>query len=80
MRPSDQAYFHEAMHERQIPGDGELPLNDLLDALPSDVVVALEVPMRSRAEAGASPLERARLAAEGARRLMASSPGVGGRP
>lgn len=66
----DEAYFHEAMNERMIPGEGEFPLRSLLDALPADVVVALEVPMRARAEAGVSPLERARLAADGARRLM----------
>jgi len=70
--PSDEAYFHEAMHERQIPGEGELPLKALLEALPAEIVVALEVPMRSRAEAGVTPLERARLAADGARRLMGS--------
>jgi sugar phosphate isomerase/epimerase len=69
--PSDDAYFHEAMHERLVPGEGELPLHALLQALPAEVIVALEVPMRARAEAGVSPLERARLAADGARRLMA---------
>ena len=46
-------------------------VRSLLEALPPDVVVALEVPMRARAEAGVSPLERARLAADGARRLLA---------
>jgi len=69
--PGHEAYLHEAMNERQIPGEGELPLRALLAALPPEVIVALEVPMRSRAEAGVTPLERARLAADGARRVMA---------
>ncbi len=69
LSPDDEGYMYEAMNERLAPGDGELPLAALLKALPQDLVVALETPMRGRAEAGVSPLERVRLAADAARRL-----------
>jgi sugar phosphate isomerase/epimerase len=71
--PGDDAYWYEAMNDRMIPGEGELPLPAVLRALPQDVIVALEVPMLARAEAGVSALERARLAADGARRVMATA-------
>ena len=32
------------MYERMVPGEGELPLHDILSALPADVVIELEVP------------------------------------
>jgi sugar phosphate isomerase/epimerase len=50
----DPGYMDEAMHERMAPGDGELPLADYLRALPRDVIVSLEIPRRSKAEAGIS--------------------------
>lgn len=42
--PPDESYFLDAMFARQIPGEGELPLRDLLAALPDDMPVSLEVP------------------------------------
>jgi len=35
--------LHEARHDRLPPGDGQLPLAALLDALPDDVMVSVEV-------------------------------------
>ena len=54
LQPRMKIYAEEAMYERMTPGEGELPLADMLAALPDDRVVGFEVPMRSRAEAGAA--------------------------
>jgi sugar phosphate isomerase/epimerase len=64
-------YLTEAMYERQVPGEGELPLADMLAALPRDkVVIGLEVPRRSEAEAGAGPRERLGRCVAAARELL----------
>jgi len=69
-------YMEEAMFERMVPGAGELPLHDILSALPNDIVIEIEVPRRSLALAGVSPIDRMRPCVEAARRLLAeiSSP------
>jgi hypothetical protein len=59
------------MFERMVPGEGELPLVDMLAALPDDRVVGLEIPMRSRAEAGVSAYDRLLPAVQSARALLA---------
>lgn len=51
-------YGDEARCERKVPGEGELPLAAMLKAIPNDVIVGLEVPMLSAAEAGEGPHER----------------------
>jgi sugar phosphate isomerase/epimerase len=66
-------YAEEAMFERMPPGDGELPLVDMLAALPRDRVVGLEVPMRSRAEAGVSAYDRLLPCVAGAKSLLAQA-------
>jgi sugar phosphate isomerase/epimerase len=66
-------YLDEALHERRVPGTGELPLLDLLAALPRDIVLGLEVPQRSLAEAGVGPYQRVGECVEATRRLLASS-------
>jgi sugar phosphate isomerase/epimerase len=63
-------YLEEAMFERMVPGEGELPLPDILGALPPDIVIELEVPRRSLALAGVSPIDRLRPCVEAARRLL----------
>jgi hypothetical protein len=57
-----------------VPGEGELPLRDIVDALPRDIVIGLEVPRLSLAEAGVSHLDRMRPCAEAARHLLTDSP------
>lgn len=43
-RPGDPASLaHEARHSRLVPGDGQLPLGQLLSAVPADVPVTIEV-------------------------------------
>jgi sugar phosphate isomerase/epimerase len=70
LRPRIDNYMEEAMYERMVPGEGELPLRDILAALPPDIVVELEVPRRSLALAGVSPFDRLRPCVEAARRLL----------
>ena len=47
-----ESYMDEALYERRCPGDGDLPLARFLTHVPKDVIVGLEVPIRSEAEAG----------------------------
>jgi sugar phosphate isomerase/epimerase len=67
------SYMEEALHERLNPGEGELPLLAALQALPGEVVVSVEVPQRSRAEAGQGPLQRVGATVAAARRLLAAA-------
>jgi sugar phosphate isomerase/epimerase len=68
--PKIPDYLEEAMYERMIPGRGELPLLDILAALPRDRVIGLEVPLRSLADAGIGPRERMTRCLDGARKLL----------
>lgn len=70
LRPRIDNYLEEAMFERMVPGEGELPLRELLCALPADTVLEIEVPQRSLALAGVSPIDRLRPCVEAARRLL----------
>lgn len=47
-------YAEEARNNRLCPGEGDLPLADFLAALPRDLVVGLEVPLLTKAQAGES--------------------------
>jgi sugar phosphate isomerase/epimerase len=47
LKPMIAQYYYNALNERQIPGKGELPLVELLAALPSGVTVGIEVPLKS---------------------------------
>lgn len=70
LRPRGDNYLEEAMFERMVPGEGELPLHDLLSALPGDTIIEIEVPRRSFALAGVSPIDRLRPCVAAARRLL----------
>jgi sugar phosphate isomerase/epimerase len=65
------SYMEEARWERQVPGEGELPLRELLQVLPRHVTVGLEVPRRSRAQAGDSVATALAPVVAAARRLLA---------
>jgi sugar phosphate isomerase/epimerase len=65
-----EEWNNEGFEQRQVPGEGEFPLAVLLAAVPAEVTIGVEVPQRSRREAGVSAAERARLAVAGARRLL----------
>lgn len=65
-------YMEEALYERCAPGDGDLPLAAFLRHVPPGVVVGLEVPIRSEAEAGVGPRERLKRCVDQARALLAA--------
>lgn len=52
--------FAEAVENRGIPGEGELPLQDLLDQTAPGLALDVEVPMLRLQTMGIGPLERAR--------------------
>jgi sugar phosphate isomerase/epimerase len=58
--PADQ--IREARGDRLLPGDGELPLRDLLAALPADIPVTVEAPSPAGGETPSEFAARARLA------------------
>jgi hypothetical protein len=66
-------YMQEATFERMVPGEGELPLQDIVDALPPDIVIGLEVPQLSLAEAGVSHFDRVKPCVDAANGLLAES-------
>jgi sugar phosphate isomerase/epimerase len=70
LQPCTDNYMEEAMFERMVPGEGELPLHDILSALPPDIVIEIEVPRRSLALAGVGPVDRLRPCVDAARRLL----------
>ncbi len=60
--------YAEAVENRLNPGDGELPLSTLLDALPGGIAISVEAPVA--ALAARSPAERARASMQATRRLL----------
>ena len=55
--------------DRLPPGEGELPLDELFDALPDDIPISVEVPRSI--DAGRTTKERAVLAGDAARAYLA---------
>jgi hypothetical protein len=70
--PRIKSYMEEATFERMVPGEGELPLREMLAALPANVTISLEVPLRSEAEAGVNTETRLRRCVAAARRLIST--------
>jgi len=66
-----QGYGDEAKCERMVPGTGELPLQAIIEALPGDMLLGLEVPMLKAAEAGVDPHTRLGQCVDATRRLLA---------
>lgn len=58
----------ESLRHRLYPGDGELPLHDLMDALPRDITVDVEAPVASDARLPFD--QRARRAGDATRRFL----------
>jgi sugar phosphate isomerase/epimerase len=69
---ADKQLF-EAMSERMLPGAGQFPLREFVRALPAGVPIGVEVPLRSLKDRGVGPLERARMAVEASRRVIAEA-------
>lgn len=53
--------FREAVEDRAIPGEGELPLQDILDRAAPGLPLDVEVPMLRLQKRGVGAVERARL-------------------
>ena len=68
--PTIPSYMEEAMFERMTPGTGELPLFDILAALPRDKVIGLEIPQLALAQAGMGPHERLQQCVDASRELL----------
>jgi hypothetical protein len=68
--PTITDYMEEACFERMVPSTGELPLLDILGALPRHLVIGLEVPLRSQAESGVDSHTRLGRCVEATRRLL----------
>ncbi len=66
--PPREAMLDEARHDRRYPGEGELWLDQLLDAIPTDMPISVEVPRL--AVAGRPALERAELAGQALGRFL----------
>jgi sugar phosphate isomerase/epimerase len=70
--PSD--LIEEARQNRLYPGEGELPLRDLMNVLPSDLAVSVEVALRDRERLSA--LDRAMRGAHALRQVLGPSTGL----
>jgi sugar phosphate isomerase/epimerase len=68
--PWDEAYMQTAMFARDVPGEGELPLRELIAALPASVTISLEVPRLGALRSG-SPRDHAARCVAAARALGA---------
>jgi sugar phosphate isomerase/epimerase len=55
-----QRFIDEARTNRLLPGAGELPIRSILDALPSDVSISAEIPLRGEA-CQSDPIEKLRI-------------------
>ncbi|MGG5292077.1 sugar phosphate isomerase/epimerase family protein [Pseudomonas shirazensis] len=72
-RPAEMAeILRQARQERRFPGDGDCDLHGLLKALPNGIPLSLEIPTRQLMEQGVSAYDRARLALDKAREVLAS--------
>lgn len=71
--PADTELADEARNGRLFPGEGELPIGACLEALPTAVGFAVEVPC-DRTRPGLNPLQRAHRACRASRDLLAAYP------
>lgn len=63
------AIMNEARTERRVPGEGGLPLTELLTHFPCTTPLSIELPLRALATR-IPPADRAKLAADGTRRFL----------
>jgi sugar phosphate isomerase/epimerase len=71
-RPADMAeILRQARNERRFPGDGDCDLSGLLRCLPAGIALSLEIPTVQLLEQGVSALDRAQLALDKTRALLA---------
>jgi sugar phosphate isomerase/epimerase len=58
-------------HKREVPGEGELPLIDIFNAMPESVAIEIETPAAHRRAAGVTAAEHVRDVIEGTRKIIA---------
>ncbi|WP_040701599.1 sugar phosphate isomerase/epimerase family protein [Nocardia vinacea] len=68
--PAIPDYMEESMTERLAPGAGELPLSEILSAIPPSTVVGLEIPQLTEARSGIGHADRIRPAIDATRALL----------
>jgi sugar phosphate isomerase/epimerase len=75
-RAPSEGLRYESAYQRMIPGEGDFPVVEFLAALPDNVSVGMEVPLRNLREQGVSPRDRAKRIIDGTRRAqeLASKP------
>jgi sugar phosphate isomerase/epimerase len=71
--PDFDAYLSDAIDGRSAAGEGELPLRDLVAALPNDVPLSLEVRSKRYRETYPDPVDRARAVLAATRKFLAST-------
>jgi sugar phosphate isomerase/epimerase len=69
---SSLPYMEEAMFDRKVPGEGDLPLQALFGNLPWDIPVGIEIPRRTIAQSGATPYEYLLPCVEATDRILSS--------
>ena len=69
-RPAEEAEQRAESRNRRLPGEGELPLTEVLSRLPADMPISVEAPAARLA--GLAAAERARLAHAAARHVLDS--------
>ena len=69
--PPTDRLREEALGRRLLPGEGELPLDEIVDALPA-LAVSVEVPCHANRHL--APTDQARLALEATKRFLARGP------
>lgn len=67
----EKDWWHEAIRERALPGEGEFPLIETLRHLRSGTVIDIEVPQTALRKAGMSPHDRIARVVEATRRVLA---------
>ena len=69
-RPPEGGYAQEAATGRRLPGDGDLPVRALVDAVGPEVMLGVEAPSRRRVEQGVPAAVYAVQALNSVRRLL----------
>ena len=64
--------LRQARNERRFPGDGDCDLVGLLNTLPKGIPLSLEIPTKNLLDQGVSALERAQMAIDKTRALLAA--------
>lgn len=64
--------LREAIDERHQLGEGQLPLRQILEALPADLPLSIELRSKPLRDAYPDPAERARVTAQATRRFLAA--------